>query len=140
VKIVPLPRYEKQIGRLVTTDERMAMELSIAAQPLSYPVMPQTGGCRKARWARGNRGKSGGIRAVFYYYVIGDTVYMIDAYPKNEKENLTDAEKSNLKKLSKAIERGGVQLNPNRRTGPEKYAPRQRPGGWHDSGARTRSR
>jgi hypothetical protein len=43
------------------------MELNIAAQPLSHPVMPHTGGCRKVRWARGNRGKSGGIRAVFYY-------------------------------------------------------------------------
>jgi hypothetical protein len=32
-------------------------------------------------------------------------LYLIDAYPKNGKENLTDAEKSNLKKLSKAIER-----------------------------------
>lgn len=107
MKIVPLPGYEKQIKRLLAADERMAMELNIAAQPLSYPVMPQTGGCRKARWARGNRGKSGGIRAIFYYYVRGETVYLIDAYPKNEKENLTDAEKNDLKKLSKAIERKG---------------------------------
>ena len=83
------------------------MELSIATQPLSYPVMPQTGGCRKALWARGNRGKSGGIRAIFCCYVKGETVYMIDAWPKNEKENLTDAEKNDLKKLSKAIEREG---------------------------------
>jgi hypothetical protein len=105
VKIVPLPRYEKQIRKLLVAKERMAMELNIAAQPLSYPVMPQTGGCRKARWARGNRGRSGGIRAVFYYYVTGETVYMIDAYPKNEKENLTDAEKNDLRKLAKAIER-----------------------------------
>jgi len=108
VKIVPLRAYEKQIGKLVTAAERLAMELDIAAQPLSYPVMPQTGGCRKARWSRGSRGKSGGIRAVFYYYVAGDTVYMIDAYAKNEKENLTDAEKNDLRKLSKAIGREGV--------------------------------
>jgi len=108
VKIVPLPSYEKQIKKLLAANERMAMELSIASQPLGYPVMPQTGGCRKARWARGNRGKSGGIRTVFYYYITGDTTYMIDAYPKNEKENLTDAEKNYLKKLSKAIEREGV--------------------------------
>jgi hypothetical protein len=67
VKIVPLPRYEKQIKRLLASAERLAMELNIAAQPLSHPVMPHTGGCRKVRWARGNRGKSGGIRAVFYY-------------------------------------------------------------------------
>jgi hypothetical protein len=106
VKIVPLPHYEKQIKRLLSAKERMAMELNIAAQPLSYPVMPQTGGCRKARWAKGHRGKSGGIRAVFYYYYVkGETLYMIDAYPKNEKENLTDAEKSDLRNLSKAIQR-----------------------------------
>jgi hypothetical protein len=33
---------------------------------------------------------------------------MIDAYAKNEKENLTDAEKNDLRKLSKAIGREGV--------------------------------
>ena len=108
MKIVPLPRYEKQIRKLVSADERLAMELEIAAEPLKFPVMPQTGGCRKARWSRGNRGKSAGIRAIFYYYVVGDTVYLIDVYPKNEKENLTDAEKSQLKRLSKAIERAGA--------------------------------
>jgi hypothetical protein len=36
---------------------------------------------------------------------LGETVYMIDAYPKNEKENLTHAEKNDLRKLAKAIER-----------------------------------
>jgi len=30
---------------------------------------------------------------------------MIDAYPKNRKENLTNAEKNALKKLAKAIAR-----------------------------------
>jgi mRNA-degrading endonuclease RelE of RelBE toxin-antitoxin system len=108
VRIVPLARYEKHIKRLLSSNERMAMESNIAAQPLSYPVMPQAGGCRKARWARGNRGRSSGIRVVFYYHVQSETVYMIDAYPKNEKENLTDAEKSDLKRLSKAIEQEGV--------------------------------
>ena len=83
----------------------MAMESAIAAAPAAFPVMPGTGGCRKARWARGSRGKSGGIRAIYYYYVTGARVYMMDAYPKNEKENLTDAEKSRLKSLAKEIER-----------------------------------
>ena len=90
--------------KLLPSGERLAMELSIAAQPLSYPVIPQTGGCRKARWGRGTHGKSGGIRAAFYYYIRGETVYLIDAYAKNRKENLTNAEKNALKKLAKAIE------------------------------------
>jgi len=42
---------------------------------------------------------------VSYYYVKGTAIYLLDAYPKNEKENLTNAEKTNLKKLAKAIGR-----------------------------------
>jgi len=52
-----------------------------------------------------NRGKSAGIRAIFYYFVSGETVYMIGAYPKNEKENLSNAEKNGLKRLAQEIER-----------------------------------
>ena len=55
--------------------------------------------------AKGNRGKSAGIRAVFYYYVAGEAIYMLDAYPKNQKENLTDAEKNELRTLAQTIER-----------------------------------
>ncbi len=53
---------------------------------------------------KGGRGKSGGIRAVFYYFVTGESVFLLRVYPKNEKENLSDAEKKALKRLAKAIE------------------------------------
>ena len=92
--------------KLLPSGERLAMELSIAAQPLSYPVIPQTGGCRKARWGRGTHGKSGGIRAAFYYYIRGETVYLIDAYAKNRKENLQMPKRMPSKsspKLSKTL-------------------------------------
>jgi hypothetical protein len=105
MKIIALAAYQKQVKRLLSSEERMAMEAAIAADPAAYPVMGETGGCRKARRARGNRGKSAGIRSIFYYFVSGETVYMIDAYPKNEKENLSNAEKNSLKKLAAEIER-----------------------------------
>jgi hypothetical protein len=98
--VVALPPYTKHIRKLLSSDERLAMESNIAADPLAYPVM-------KARWARGIRGKSAGIRAVFRYYVSGGSIYMLDAYPKNQKENLTDAEKNDLRNLAQAIEREG---------------------------------
>jgi hypothetical protein len=106
MEIVALPSYRKHIEKLLSSQERSAMETSIASGPSAYPVISGTGGCRKARWARGNRGKSAGLRAIFYFFVRGDAVYMIDAYPKNEKENLSDAEKNALKQLAKEIERG----------------------------------
>ncbi len=80
------------------------METVIAADPAAFPVIPETGGCRKARWAAGNRGKSAGIRVVFYYFLKRETVYLMATYPKNEKENLSNAEKNALRKLASEIE------------------------------------
>ena len=81
------------------------MEASIAADPLAYPVIRSTGGFRKARWSRGARGKSGGIRAIFYYLVAGDTVFFTLLYAKNELESLTDDQEKELKRLAQTIEK-----------------------------------
>jgi hypothetical protein len=60
------------------------MEASVARDPLAFPVIRGTGGFRKARWGRGTSGKSGGVRAIFYYFVSGDTVFLTLLYAKNE--------------------------------------------------------
>ncbi|HVW09250.1 MAG TPA: hypothetical protein VHC90_11750 [Bryobacteraceae bacterium] len=41
------------------------MEHAIMANPLSFPVIPGTGGFREARWRRDSHGKSGGVRDIF---------------------------------------------------------------------------
>lgn len=84
------------------------MEAALASDPLSHPLIPRTGGFRKARWARGNRGKSGGIRAIYYYFVAGGAIYLHYAYAKNEKDSLTNAEENRLRAVSEAIERGNI--------------------------------
>ena len=81
------------------------MELSLAKDPLAHPVIPGTGGFRKARWRRGNRGKSGGVRAIFYYFVAGATIYIYDLYAKNQKENLTREEENHLRRVAEGLER-----------------------------------
>jgi len=80
------------------------MEAALVDQPEAYPVMPGTGGFRKAPWARQGKGKSGGLRVIFFFTPLPDVLYIFDVYSKNEKENLTDAEKNNLKKLAASIE------------------------------------
>jgi hypothetical protein len=49
------------------------------------------------------RARAGVFARSFITFVKGETVYMIDVYAKNEKENLTDAEKNQLRRLAKAI-------------------------------------
>jgi hypothetical protein len=49
-------------------------------------------------------GKRGGIRLIYYYWV-RDAVILLTAYPKNEKENLTNADKKEFRKLIENLKR-----------------------------------
>ncbi|HKP51179.1 MAG TPA: type II toxin-antitoxin system RelE/ParE family toxin [Chloroflexia bacterium] len=79
--------------------EREVIETAIANNPKLYPVIPGTGGIRKARAARGNKGKRGGARVAFYFWQVESTIFMLTALAKNEQEDLTNDEKQQLKAL-----------------------------------------
>jgi hypothetical protein len=104
MKIVCTSGYESRVKRLLTLAQREEMEGTIAADPTSYPVIAQTGGFRKARWGRGSSGKSGGVRAIFYYLVSDDEIYFAMIYAKNKQENLSDAQEKELRNLSRVIQ------------------------------------
>lgn len=58
-----------------------------------------SGGLRKIRWKLEGRGKSGGVR-VIYYWVTGDNqIRLIYAYLKNKQEDLTVAQLDALRKI-----------------------------------------
>jgi mRNA-degrading endonuclease RelE of RelBE toxin-antitoxin system len=64
--------YDRRARKLFTPAERAAAELEIALAPTASPVIRGTGGARKARAARGGRGKSGGVRII--YYIVTNTI------------------------------------------------------------------
>lgn len=96
------PRYQRDAARLFDAKEQDEMEGHIADDPERHPRIPGGSGMRKARWARPGRGKRGGVR-VIYYFAAPDSVYFIAVYAKNEKENLSDAEKQALAKILRPI-------------------------------------
>jgi hypothetical protein len=84
-------------------NKRWRKEIAVEAD--RHPVIPGTGGFRKARWGRSGRGKRGGVRVIYYFLVRPDLIFLADLYPKNEKENLTHAERNELKKIAAEIQR-----------------------------------
>jgi hypothetical protein len=52
--------------------------------------------------ATDGQGKSGGAR-VIYFLATAEIIYLVLAYPKNAKDNLSNSEKSELKKLVKLL-------------------------------------
>ena len=81
------------------------MEEEITSEPDRHPVIPGTGGFRKARWGRSGGGKRGGVRVIYYFMVRPNVVFLADLYAKTEKENLTHAERNELQKIATEIER-----------------------------------
>ena len=111
-EIVSLPAYEAQDSALLDEDERAAMEYFIACSPGDHPVIPGTGGCRKARWARRGHGKSGGFRVVYFFLAEPGRVYMASIYAKSRKQTLSAGDHKVLAKIASEIKsaaRGGLQ-------------------------------
>ena len=61
--------------------------------------MQGTGGVRKMRFAFEDRGKSGSARVIYVDFEVYDKIYLITAYPKNVKDNLTKEERNDLRRL-----------------------------------------
>jgi len=104
-EIVSLSGYESQVSTLLNEEERMAMEFYIACTPEEHPVIPGAGGFRKARWARRGRGKSGGLRVVYFFLAGPGRIYMAAIYAKSRKETLSAADENVLAKLAALIKK-----------------------------------
>ncbi len=99
--------YAKRAAKVLRPDERDAMELHVAENPEIHPIVAGTGGVRKARWRRQGKGKRGGVRVIYFYRSAADVVYFLDIYAKAVKEDLTPADKQQLKGLVNRLK--GVQ-------------------------------
>ena len=88
----------------LTDDDLRRLEYAIMKDPQVGPVIPGTGKLRKRRFAYENKGKSGSTRVCYVDFLVYDTVYLITAYAKKEKENLSRAECNEIKKLIGILE------------------------------------
>lgn len=67
-------------------------------------VMRGTGGVRKMRFAFEQRGKRGSVRVIYVDFEVYQKIFLITAYPKNEKDNLTESERSEIKQMIRTLE------------------------------------
>jgi mRNA-degrading endonuclease RelE of RelBE toxin-antitoxin system len=71
----------------------------LAVNPTAGDVIQGTDGVRKARWGYGRKGKSGGIRLIYYFRDLNMPIYVLAVYKKGEKLDLTQAEKKVIRKM-----------------------------------------
>ncbi len=94
--VAELPQYLRTASKLLTEEDRHAVVEYLATHPLAGDLMEGTGGVRKLRWARDGRGKSGGVRVIYYFHSEAMPLYLLTMFAKNERTNLSKAERNEL--------------------------------------------
>tara|TARA_R110002124_G_scaffold286310_1_gene466838 strand:- start:22495 stop:22812 length:318 start_codon:yes stop_codon:yes gene_type:complete len=99
MEFLETPIFTKQITKLISDKEYHLLQLQLAVRPESGDIIKGSGGIRKLRWSGSGRGKRGGIRIVYYFINDDEKIYMLFAYPKNVKDDLSSDQLKQLKKL-----------------------------------------
>ena len=106
IEFIATHAFENSAKKLLTEEDRRALELLLLEDPRRGQVIERTGGFRKVRFARPSRreGKSGGTRVVYYLLDRRSRIYLLLVYSKTVKDNLSRAEENELRKLAQALE------------------------------------
>lgn len=95
--VVETPTYLTIANKLFTEDERAQIAAMVAFDPECGDVIPGTGRFRKVRVARTGMGKRGGGRVIYIWRNEKFPAFLITVFPKNQKENLSMAERNTLR-------------------------------------------
>ncbi|MBQ3456092.1 MAG: hypothetical protein IJG36_06620 [Synergistaceae bacterium] len=97
--------FSKNWDKLGFTDEDLRnLENQIMDNPKRWPIIQGTGKLRKMRFAFHNRGKRDSVRVCYVDFDVLYVVYLITVYAKNEKDDLSDRECNNIRKLIDILE------------------------------------
>jgi hypothetical protein len=98
--------FLKRAKPLMSDWKRAELVAFVGANPEVGEIIPESGGVRKIRWALQGTGKRGGARAIYYYHNERLPVFLLSAYTKNRKANLSKAERNAMKRLVPALVAG----------------------------------
>jgi hypothetical protein len=110
ITVAETSEYARRARKLLSENERTDLISYLAAHPEAGDVMEGTGGVRKVRWAREGKGKSCGVRIIYFYYNEGIPLFLLTLYGKSEKDNLSTGERNDLAKLVNLLVRAAKKL------------------------------
>ena len=101
--IVELPEFQRKAASLLHDDEKTDIVNFLAKTPKTGVVMQGTGGIRKLRWGRSGKGKSSGVRVIYYYLNNAMPLFLLTVFGKGEKTNLSKGERNTLAGLTRDL-------------------------------------
>jgi len=80
--------FTRLIYNYLDEEEFLGLQVYLLRHPDSGKIVPGSGGVRKIRWAIKGKGKSGGIRVIYYWKVSDNEIWLLTVYGKSERESI----------------------------------------------------
>jgi len=94
MEFIETPVFSRYLMDLLSDDEYAGLQSLLADNPERGDIIKGGGGIK---------GKSGGVRAIYYWLKDNHQIYMLVIYPKSKKDTLTDREVAVLRELVKEL-------------------------------------
>jgi len=106
-EFVMMPEFDRQWQKLGLGDNELRqLQETLLKNPKAGKVIRGTKGLRKIRITFEGHGKSGSGRVAYVDFTVYETIYLITAYSKNEKDNLSQVDRNAIAKIIVRLEQG----------------------------------
>ena len=99
MKVIETSVFTKRLKVLLSNEDYRLLQNEIILNPGKGKIIKGSGGLRKIRWSISGKGKSGGVRIIYYWVKTKEIILMLLIYSKNEQDNLSIAQMKTLKSL-----------------------------------------
>lgn len=100
MRFIETPIFTRAITELMDDDAYQALQVALLLRPGLGARIPRSGGLRKVRWPLPGRGKRGGVRVIYFWDEPSETFYLLYAYPKSTRDDLTAGQ---LRALARSV-------------------------------------
>ena len=93
--------FTKILPSYLSDEDYRGLQSYLLQKPDAGDIVRGSGGVRKVRWAPSGSGKSGGVRAIYYWKKSEHEIWMLTMYSKSERASISG---SVLKQIAEAID------------------------------------
>lgn len=85
----------------LSDEEYRGLQSYLIERPDAGNIVRGSGGIRKLRWAAKGKGKSGGVRVIYYWAKAPEQIYLLTMYGKSER---ADIDRATLRRIAAKLE------------------------------------
>jgi hypothetical protein len=104
IDIIEIETFKRSLKKeKINREDVDLLKKHLRDDPEKGDLIPNSGGLRKVRMSIENIGKRGGARVIYLYLSLKGRIYLITAYKKTNKENLTPDDLKIFRQLIKVL-------------------------------------